>query len=459
MPAPKSALRLLSDIISSSVDAIEYRLAREAVEFPSLNHPFDATSKSESLLLEPELITATSHIIAAASQLIKTVRNPTQTVINDALSFHLSSCLRAILETDAVEIIREAGSKGIHSKEIANRTHTDPLRVSRILRLLANHHLFNEVSPDVFSLNRLSSVLDTGKPTSELLERPKDKFLDTSGIAAFVLHSTDEVMKGSAYMAEVFTDPATSHSGDPGASPWNKAFNTDEPIFSWIDRDGNEDRQKRFAVAIAGFQWQSLPKDSLIVDVGGGIGSSSLLIAKAVPGVRIIVQDRETIIKDAEKYWTRELPEALTNKRVKLQVHDFFQPQPIRDATTFLLRFVTHDWADNLAKQILQHLRDAATPETKLIVVDVIVPYTCRASITDQIPGAAVPSVPEPLLPNLGAANNTSYWWDLQMYVFCNGQDRTLGHFVHLAAESGWKVVEVHHIAGSVFGQYVCIPV
>src|ERR1700761_3809092 len=46
----------------------------------------------------------------------------------------------------------------------------------------------------------------------------------------------------------------------------------------------------------------------------------------------------------------------------------------------------------------------------------------------------------------------------LQMYVFCNSQDRTLGHFVSLAADSGWKVVEVHHIPGSAFGQYVSVP-
>src|ERR1700761_126402 len=46
----------------------------------------------------------------------------------------------------------------------------------------------------------------------------------------------------------------------------------------------------------------------------------------------------------------------------------------------------------------------------------------------------------------------------LQMYVACNSQDRTVGHFVSLAADSGWKVVEVHHIPGSSFGQYVSVP-
>lgn len=31
------------------------------------------------------------------------------------------------------------------------------------LRLLATHHIVRELSPDVFTLNRISSTIDTGK--------------------------------------------------------------------------------------------------------------------------------------------------------------------------------------------------------------------------------------------------------------------------------------------------------
>ena len=41
-------------------------------------------------------------------------------------------------------------------------------REARVLRLLATHHVFVEVSPDVFANNSLSSVLDTGKSTEAL---------------------------------------------------------------------------------------------------------------------------------------------------------------------------------------------------------------------------------------------------------------------------------------------------
>jgi hypothetical protein len=73
---------------------------------------------------------------------------------------------------------------------------------ARILRLLATNHIFIEVIPDVFSNNRLSSVLDTGKSVEELLARfawssmirgnllmitsPESKHVGTSGMASIV---------------------------------------------------------------------------------------------------------------------------------------------------------------------------------------------------------------------------------------------------------------------------------
>lgn len=80
--------------------------------------------------------------------------------------------------------------------------------LAHILRLLATHHLLREVSPDVFALNRLSSLIDSGKSFAQLKqfetegrcvyfftvrntrlildERPEMKYRDTNGIAAFV---------------------------------------------------------------------------------------------------------------------------------------------------------------------------------------------------------------------------------------------------------------------------------
>ena len=82
----KSPLRLLGDIISHSIDRIESQLAEASVNFPSINEPYDPTSKAEMALLNPAILHATSLIVAAATQLLATVRHPANTTIDDALA-------------------------------------------------------------------------------------------------------------------------------------------------------------------------------------------------------------------------------------------------------------------------------------------------------------------------------------------------------------------------------------
>jgi hypothetical protein len=49
--------------------------------------------------------------------------------------------------------------------------YTHRVQSARVLRLLATNYIFVEISPDVFANNRLSTVLDTGKPVEELISK------------------------------------------------------------------------------------------------------------------------------------------------------------------------------------------------------------------------------------------------------------------------------------------------
>ena len=49
----------------------------------------------------------------------------------------------------------------------------------------------------------------------------------------------------------------------------------------------------------AGFDWSALSNDSVVVDVGGGIGSQTLTLAKTFDHLKFVVQDRESVIADA----------------------------------------------------------------------------------------------------------------------------------------------------------------
>ncbi|KAJ3902242.1 O-methyltransferase [Lentinula edodes] len=230
-----------------------------------------------------------------------------------------------------------------------------------------------------------------------------------------------------------------------------------------------------------GFDWQSLPKGSVIVDVGGGIGSTSMLLAHAysdgrdissdedAPGLKFIIQDREVVVDMGEKAWKDKCPELVDSGVARFQVHDFFLPQPVKNAAVFLLRVVLHDWPDAFAQRILLRLREAAMPDTKLLIADFVLPLACAdnfGSAQDkdetgltEIQGAETMLAPAPLLPNLGKASANGYWMDMTMQCMFNGQERTLREIVSLAHSAGWKVTKVTKAPGSLFGHIVAIPI
>ena len=56
---------------------------------------------------------------------------------------------------------------------------------------------------------------------------------------------------------------------------------------------------------VPGFEWESLPKAATIVDVGAGVGSVAMVLAKALPEVNIVVQDRPKVIEEAKKVYVK----------------------------------------------------------------------------------------------------------------------------------------------------------
>lgn len=69
----------------------------------------------------------------------------------------------------------------------------------------------------------------------------------------------------------------------------------------------------------AGFDWHALPRGSVVVDVGGGIGSTSMFLAHAFSnptdedsiGLKFIIQDRPIVVEMGERQWRSKCPELL----------------------------------------------------------------------------------------------------------------------------------------------------
>ncbi|SJL09409.1 uncharacterized protein ARMOST_12787 [Armillaria ostoyae] len=451
--ASTSILRSLANLISSSVDIIE-----ERAQVPDLDLAYHEGEVSDNGFSDPAITDAVSCIIAATAQLVATIRPAHLTLISTAMMIHVPAALRTVTDLHVAEILREAGPQGLHIRKIAALSRTSPGKLARMLRLLATEHIFKEVTPDVFAHNRISSLLDTGKLVDKLIESPQCKWDGGVGIAAFVSYTSGDTLKFTSYLAETMQDPSFAYSEDHVKAPFNYAVKTDLPFWQWLDLPENEYERRKFGLAMTcaplhsmleGFEWGLLPKNSVVVDVGGGVGMATLPVAKAFPDLRIVIQDRPKFVEDARKLWKAELPDAVSSGQVAFQVHDFFERQPIQAANVYLLRWIMHDWNDSLCISILKRLREAAGPGTKLLIVDALMSYACQDSSACGIVGAAKPLPPKPLLANFGHARVGEYLFDLQMLVTVNGQERTIRQFSDILEIAGWKIEEVKSAAAT----------
>ncbi|KAJ7748867.1 O-methyltransferase [Mycena olivaceomarginata] len=448
-----SSLIDLVTLISTSVAAVDARCKALSGTYPDLNNPVNSK--------ESEDANATSIALAAAAQLIATMQYPSRSIIDASYAFVISTALGVVAESSTAEIIREAGPQGCHINDISKKNGVDPVKLARVLRPLATQHIFREVSPNVFAHNRISTLIDTGKSFEAIQAAPEDKYTGAEGHAALILLNTDETFKAAGYIQDVLLDKESEASDDEFKTPLNRAFGTEIDLFSWYEQPMNKKRFKRFWVCHGCFKWSALPEKTLIVDVGGGIGSISLEIAQANPHLRFLIQDKQAVIREGEQHWETELPGALAAGRVSFGEHDFFGPQSVKNADIFLLRFIVHDWSDTYTFKILKQLRDAAQATTKLIVIEHLVPLACGEDETyKHIPGAVPATLPpKPLLPNLGIVTWRRTAVDIQMMALLRGCERTFPHYWELLKSAGWEIEEVYRPLGSLVSQLVAKPI
>ena len=78
-----------------------------------------------------------------------------------------------------------------------------------------------------------------------------------------------------------------------------------------------------------------------MVDVGGGFGGFDVQLSHLYPELKFVVQDRGPVVHEAEKMvWVKEAPQALAEGRVSFVEHDFFEPNPVKGAEVYWLRYI-----------------------------------------------------------------------------------------------------------------------
>lgn len=472
-----ASLTPLLELINTGVANLQSVEKKNNTPIPNLSQPFHPAS--EAFRADPVAAEAAAHVVAAALQLVATLSPPVEGLYTLAAAGSFkTAALRVAHESNVTEILREAGPQGLHVKDVAQKNGLDEKKLDRILRYLSSTHIYEEVEPNVFRNNRLSSLLDSGKPSADVISSPTTKFDGAMGPGALVAHHLDELTHSAAYTWENLSDPKTGHSYRSDQCPMSTHLGREINCWDYFCEPGQEFRRHRFDLAMKGMQslqpaaavldgleWGKLPKGSTVVDVGGGIGTYMAPLAENFPELKIVVQDLPKTIQNAHEFWAETNPQAVAEKRVSLEEQSFFDAQPERDVDVFFMKSIIHDWADSDSKKILTQLRKAAGKNTKLVLAESIIPYTSRmseeaADIKGRVPGSVHKQAPAPLLPN-SRSGPMVMTADMVMLIGLAGQERTFDHMQALLLSTGWKVEEVRHPASEhvMYSFYVSSPV
>jgi hypothetical protein len=216
--------------------------------------------------------------------------------------------------------------------ELAREVGADADALYRLLRALASDGIFTETEPRVFANTPASELLcdDGWRNFAHLFGSvwtPAVAALDASGRPTFPdLHGT-------------------------GFWDWLAANPAERVAFDSAMEQGWENRLER----LDSVDWRG---DETIVDVGGGNGSLLLALLDRHPGLRGIVFDLPETVRD----------EAAFGERCVFEAGDFFERVPAGDA--YVLSTILHDWDDASASRILDTIHAAATPGTRLVLLE-----------------------------------------------------------------------------------------
>ncbi|KAL8801767.1 MAG: hypothetical protein Q9182_004239 [Xanthomendoza sp. 2 TL-2023] len=284
-------------------------------------------------------------------------------------------------------------------EQFAKKSGGDPMMLERLFRYLASVRMVTETGKGEYRANQVSMTL--ADPSIE-------------GSLHYIFNIGNPVYQ----TLPAFLQEQTYQTDTAGKFTWHKAKNTELDFFPWakqhpdhlgwfqnlmsVPRDGDWFDVVPFSSS------DCAPERAYFVDVGGNIGHQSRRLKAKYPNLpgKIICQDLEETIKSA--------PPMVEG--VEMMAHDFFTPQPVKDAKYYYLRTVLHDWPDDKAEAILKNIVGAMGPDSKILIDEMV-------------------------LPNKGV-----HWWsaclDLHMYAMLGAMERNVDQWETLMDRCGLRILE-----------------
>ena len=189
------------------------------------------------------------------------------------------------------------------------------------------------------------------------------------------------------------------------------------PFFDWINKNQVKKEEYYRAMHVYALKDYStvvnyikLSDHSVVVDLGGGLGTLSMLLSKKFPLCSFMVYDLPDTIQFSKLF----IKNSFSN--VSYQEGDFFRNH-LPKADYYLLARVLHDWNDSQALEILKNIVASLKSSSEIIIIE----HPISKDMND----------------NWGAL------LDLNMKVITGGSEITLTEYTNIILEAGLSVSNV----------------
>ncbi|KFF79856.1 methyltransferase [Serratia marcescens] len=267
-------------------------------------------------------------------------------LLEQSMGLTYQAALRATAVLGIADCLKE-GDKT--ADELGKEVSVDGQKLYRVLRMLASKGIFEEVENARFSLTPAAEFLRSDVPCS---------------LRSAVLMLTDETFwspLGNLVDSLRSESSFTNLYGMSFYEYWSKASNQREGYDFHTGMSSMSAVENLFLTHSYNF-----PENATVVDIAGGMGGLLLRVLRSNPTLHGILFDRPEILA------RNRLGELGDDSRWQIQSGSFFESCPTADF--YLLKYITMDWPDEQAKAILRCCRNAMHDNSKLLIMEPVIP-------------------------------------------------------------------------------------
>lgn len=267
-------------------------------------------------------------------------------LLEQAMGFTFQASLRVAALLDIADKLKN-GAKTID--ELAKEADVNPKQLFRVMRMLAAKDIFAQTSDGKFELTPAAEFLRTDQFHSlhdAVLMLTDKTFWEPLGN---LIHS----LRSDIPFRDMFGESFYEYWADKKNYENGYSFHTGMSSMSTVE---NYFLTQRY----------DFPDNSIVVDIAGGMGGLLLTVLQSNKTLHGILFDQPEILKK------HRLDDLGDSTRWRIQAGNFFESCP--EADFYLLKYITMDWPTDKAQKILQSCRNAMHDNSKLLILEPVIP-------------------------------------------------------------------------------------